>query len=192
MAKLLPDIEYFQSPSSVQPLPSIEDIQAFLNAAASDNFDALNKYLTQYSSHIDVEFFYPSPETALIKAVYCKKLETVKFLVAHGADVNAAVGNGHTPLMTAAVNGYVEIAEFLLEKGALIDQMNFENETALDWARKGIHPDTRDSTIALLQKWQEKKERRQQEQRLAQQLKEIDFSRGLKKPMSLPPTPFKR
>ena len=42
-------------------------------------------------------------------------------LVERGADVNARSNDGWTPLMSAAYEGHVNIAKFLIDKGADVD-----------------------------------------------------------------------
>ena len=57
--------------------------------------------------------------------------ETVKQLVAQGADVNARDQNGVTPLMSAASGGQTEIASFLISKGADVNSKNKSGFTPL-------------------------------------------------------------
>jgi ankyrin len=58
-------------------------------------------------------------------------LETAKFLVEHGADVNAAGQYGWTALHAAAYQGLNDVIEYLVSKGAKIDQMDEFGQTAL-------------------------------------------------------------
>jgi ankyrin repeat protein len=58
-------------------------------------------------------------------------LETVKFLVEHGADVNAAGQYGWTALHAAAYQGNNEVIQYLVSKGANIDQKDEFGQTAL-------------------------------------------------------------
>jgi ankyrin repeat protein len=58
-------------------------------------------------------------------------LETVKFLVDRGADVNAAGQYGWTALHAASYQGINEIIEYLVSKGANIDQKDEFGQTAL-------------------------------------------------------------
>ena len=62
-------------------------------------------------------------------------LGDVQAAVQAGADVNLAGGpERYTPLMLSAVNGKVDIAEFLLSRGAKVDAVDSGNETALHYA----------------------------------------------------------
>src|SRR5579871_2188463 len=69
--------------------------------------------------------------TPLIKAVQSGGLSEVKSQISGGADVNGAAPNGTTPLMHATS---VEVAQFLLDKGAKVDATDQLGRTALDYA----------------------------------------------------------
>jgi ankyrin repeat protein len=58
-------------------------------------------------------------------------IETTKFLVEHGADVNAAGQYGWTALHAAAYQGMNDVIEYLVSKGAKIDQKDEFGQTAL-------------------------------------------------------------
>ena len=58
-------------------------------------------------------------------------IETVKLLVEHGADVNAAGQFGWTALHAAAYQGLNDVIEYLVSKGANIDQMDVFGQTPL-------------------------------------------------------------
>jgi len=58
-------------------------------------------------------------------------VETAKFLVEHGADVNAAGQYGWTALHAAAYQGMNDLIEYLVSKGANIDQKDEFGQTAL-------------------------------------------------------------
>ena len=55
--------------------------------------------------------------TALMEAVSHGQVETVRFLLANGADVNARAENGSTALFRASLEN-IEIGRILLEHGA--------------------------------------------------------------------------
>jgi ankyrin repeat protein/thiol-disulfide isomerase/thioredoxin len=71
-------------------------------------------------------------------AAFGGKLENMKVLVAHGADINIHVGNpdGYIgwPLITAIRQGKVALADFLLAHGADIDTRDSHGKTALMYA----------------------------------------------------------
>ena len=62
-------------------------------------------------------------------------LERVKALLSEDPGlVNAPGGNGKAPLHWAAQGGHVEIVEFLIERGAVVDSQNVADETPLHYA----------------------------------------------------------
>jgi ankyrin repeat protein len=92
-------------------------------------------------------------------------IETMKFLLDHGADVNAADGSGMTPLHGAAQKGLDEVVQFLADHGAKLDIKDKRDRTPLDIANavtgKGKETDDgmggprlekHPTTIALLRK----------------------------------------
>ena len=58
-------------------------------------------------------------------------LETAKFLVERGADVNASGQYGWTALHAAAYQGMNDLVEYLVSKGAKIDQKDQFGQTPL-------------------------------------------------------------
>jgi hypothetical protein len=79
----------------------------------------------------------PSRITPLHAAMARQDLELVKLLLAHGADANAAQGNGVTPLHSAAHSGQLELARVLVEAGATINARMDDGRTPLDFAKQG-------------------------------------------------------
>ena len=74
--------------------------------------------------------------TALHLAVEQRHVEAVQALLGGSANPGAASKKGgQTPLMLAAAAGFSEIVKLLLEEGgALVDQLNSNNATALFYA----------------------------------------------------------
>jgi ankyrin repeat protein len=56
--------------------------------------------------------------TPLVYAVRSNDLESVKVLLAAGADINQATGYGWSPLLVATQNRYYKLGAYLLERGA--------------------------------------------------------------------------
>ena len=76
-------------------------------------------------------------QTPLMYAAEAGGIEMVKYLVEHGADVNAESGNKGrgTPLIYAAAGNQIEVVMYLLENNADINGVTkSQNETALIWA----------------------------------------------------------
>ena len=85
---------------------------------------------------------------ALLQVAVASNFRQVKFALDHGANVNAADGDGRTALMYAANNDRLplETVRLLLERGADVNAKNREGFTALDAAR--LHGET--PIVALL------------------------------------------
>lgn len=75
----------------------------------------------------------------LIDAAYEGNTETVKILLANGADVNAKDDEGRTALMTVAGEGHTGVAKTLLDHGADINTKDKDGKTALFLAEKSGH-----------------------------------------------------
>jgi len=93
--------------------------------------------------------------TEKIRGTEAEALETVKWLVDHGLDVNAATKGGDTALHGAAYRGADSIVLYLIEKGAKLNAANSAGLTPLDIAmnkdaRDGKPGIVRESTAALL------------------------------------------
>ncbi|MEQ1823382.1 MAG: ankyrin repeat domain-containing protein [Fimbriimonadaceae bacterium] len=68
----------------------------------------------------------------LLAASWEGDLAKVRNLVRFGADVNFQEDTGKTPIWGAAVNGHVEVVEFLISCGADILRKNDKGQTVLD------------------------------------------------------------
>jgi ankyrin repeat protein len=74
-------------------------------------------------------------DKALIQAARKGDIETVKQHLDAGADVNAKVMNGSTPLTSAAYSGHKEIVELLLANGADVNANDRNGSTPLHSAK---------------------------------------------------------
>ena len=72
--------------------------------------------------------------TALAIAAWCNRLDIVRYLVEHGADVDHADAGGGTPLIDAVSQGHLEVARYLLEQGADSDTDDDDGWTSLHYA----------------------------------------------------------
>lgn len=74
----------------------------------------------------------------LIQVVQLNDIPTVMLLVENGADINQTDRMGFTPLHIAAWNGYVELTEYLLQKGANPNVLSQSGNTPLKFANPAI------------------------------------------------------
>ena len=86
-------------------------------------------------------------EPSIHDAAHTGNIEAVKKHLASGADLNTKDSEDGTPLHHAAWNGHKEVAELLIEKGAVVNALGV-NGTPLDWAIFRKHPET----VELLRK----------------------------------------
>jgi ankyrin repeat protein len=76
----------------------------------------------------------------LVEAVASGDVAAVSSLLAQGHDVNAATGDGFTPLHAASERGHAAIVELLLARGAAVDAgTRIGRYTALHLAARGAH-----------------------------------------------------
>jgi len=68
-----------------------------------------------------------------------RNLETVRMLIANGADVNAVQAGGYTPLHQAAAAGLEEMTQILLAAGANPAALCDQGKTPADYARERGH-----------------------------------------------------
>lgn len=88
-------------------------------------------------------------ETAFHYLVVEDDLPPVEWLLRHGSDVNTQNEFGATPLMEAAMLGYLGMCRFLLTHGADIRLLDKNGASALAHAANGVDP--RDDRSDLLQ-----------------------------------------
>ena len=74
-------------------------------------------------------------------------MESVKALIAMGADVDAADRDGHTPLHRAAFMGHTRVVAALAQARAAIDAVGMDGNSALHHAGRG----SQEATFELLE-----------------------------------------
>jgi ankyrin repeat protein len=80
-------------------------------------------------------------------------VETAKYLVEHGADVNAAGQFGWTALHAAAYQGLNDVAAFLVSKGAKIDTKDGFGQTPLSISMSVLVKDIGDRRLQIPRKF---------------------------------------
>lgn len=73
-----------------------------------------------------------------------KNAETVRLLLDHGAQANAAQAGGFTPIFSAAIANRRDLVEMLLAHGADPHHKSEQGKTAADFARKRGHAEMAD------------------------------------------------
>jgi ankyrin repeat protein len=79
--------------------------------------------------------------TLLHDAVQQCRFKTSRFLLEHGAAVNAKTDDKLTPLHMAAMNGDLVIISLLLKYGAAINEVDASGRTPTDRAEQWRHPE---------------------------------------------------
>jgi len=87
------------------------------------------------------DYFFRRNEMIIEDADEERFLTYLSYFVSHGADVNAKLPNGRSPLHLAALGGNVEVAKFLVANGADTNAKDISGFTPLDYA-KNSRPNT--------------------------------------------------
>jgi len=122
--------------------------QGFIGAVRGGNTSAIQELLKQGADPNMTAGVNNWP--ALMHAVHKGRRESVRLLLAAGADVNLGEKGGYTPLMMAAGYGYDAIAGDLLRAGADPRRKLKDGTTALDLAVVGV-PDIDRFTVGACQ-----------------------------------------
>ncbi len=135
-------------PASVQAQAGFSDGYKFLEAVKKKDGAAVEAALLDPSTRIVNAKDVTTGETALHIVTQRRDLTWLNYLIAHGANVNAADDHGRTPLEIAVNRGWREGAEFLLRKNASPDISNDAGETPLIFA---VHRNDLQLVKALLE-----------------------------------------
>jgi ankyrin repeat protein len=93
--------------------------------------------LLQHGAQVDVVSQNPQRNQPLHAALALgRNVETVRLLLAHGADPNATQVGGFTPLFSAATANRTDLAQILIESGAHAHHRNDLDKTAAEFARE--------------------------------------------------------
>ena len=114
--------------------PPKESEKSWTNSDTNDSDKSLTTDISgseDYAeSHLRVQF---CKTEALMSAIKDCDRELAKILIKNGSDVNSTFGNkeGSTPLMLCCKHNNIDMTDFLLNNGALIDTQNRNGDTAL-------------------------------------------------------------
>lgn len=90
------------------------------------------KYIKTFEYNEDIIKRQENLNNHLILAINSKRLNKVKELIDKGAEVNHIIEKTRrTPLMMSSISGTDKISEYLIEKGANIDAVDYMKRTAL-------------------------------------------------------------
>ncbi len=117
-------------------IPSSKELDSCtpLHEAAFYGHAEIVDYLLN-QDNIDIDKRNAQGRTALIRAVCKNHSDIIQLLVKSGADLNLMDNNRRTALHWASFFGYVPIAKFLLDNGAILEVKDKVNYTAEDIAR---------------------------------------------------------
>ena len=111
-----------------------------LHLAAGFGTPAAVDVLLQHGAHVDAVSKNPQRNQPLHAALALgRNPETVRLLLAHGADPNAIQVGGFTALFSAAAANRRDLAEMLIESGARALHSSDLDKTAADFARERGH-----------------------------------------------------
>lgn len=118
-----------------------ESVDAFFMAEENKHVETAQLLLDSGAAIVE----NPSDDTpALLKAAERGHLITTQFLIKKGNNVNMTGSMGSngsatdvTPIMAAAYNGHIDIVKLLRKNGAVLNQLDKENRSALSYALRG-------------------------------------------------------
>lgn len=113
--------------------------------AAEEGHTEIVKLLIGDAQGINERYNIPG-DTALMKAAFSGHVDTVRYLLSRGADVNIRSGWGETALVHASDGGSTEVVRLLLAHGAEIEAAGNHGKSALMHAAQWDHA----KVVALL------------------------------------------
>lgn len=130
--KQQPDLIHAYAPDGFQPL----------GLAAFFGHTALVEWLLEVGAEVNSPSRNAMRVMPLHSAIANRHTKIVKQLLDHSADVNATQSDDFTPLHEAAQNGLLEVAQWLIERGAAINpRLSSNGKTPLALANEGQHAD---------------------------------------------------
>ena len=119
-----------------------------LIVAIGSNHMEIVQYLVEHGADVNLQSPYGGP---LCYAISSKRLDVVRYLVEHGAYIDWDLDKkGNTALHIAASCGHLEIAQYLLSKGANKQALNKEKKRPKDVVSSYCDYNTRNTLLKLL------------------------------------------
>ncbi|MFC2129705.1 ankyrin repeat domain-containing protein [Bacteroidota bacterium] len=128
---------------------SIKEKNTLLGYASFAGLTSAVERLLNSGLSINAETYSGYGITSLMQACQGGQLETAKYLINKGANINAASDIKITPLMFAIDNQHFELAKILIEKGANVNAADESGAGVLIWA---IDEDSYEVTKLLISK----------------------------------------
>ncbi len=126
--------------SSTNETPAIKELTPAteqLIRAFDTPGDPMTKIVQAVKAGADIDWYNGEGSTILHTAAFFGNEEISEFLLANGADINAAGGGSCcTPLHTAVIYEAYEVVRVLIEHGADTSLQDVEGLTALDLAHE--------------------------------------------------------
>ena len=120
------------------------------NACRNDHMDVMRVLLEKYPNTVNCATTKQHGcWTSLHIATERGCVECIELLLQHGADIEAATSDGHTPLHVAVHNGRLSVVKCLLEKGA---RGTATNSSGL----QPLHDACRNGQMDMMRVWLEK------------------------------------
>ena len=107
------------------PLTTMQKVGAMTHAAQNDRIDVLKYLLNDKKFDINSQSY---DDTVLEGATYCASLDTIKFLVEYGANVNGGKTQYSPPLTTAVMFNREDVVKYLIKKGADVNLAGISSE----------------------------------------------------------------
>jgi hypothetical protein len=112
-----------------------------MNAIRIGDYDTfvkeLERDLNRLNDHIE-DGWYGGHNHLLHVASYFNRIKIATKLLDVGAELECRTSFGYTPLMIACVNGYLDMAVFLLDRGASLDLVENNNRSCMDLCHSDI------------------------------------------------------
>lgn len=125
-----------------------DEPHAYAEGVSYQDYDIVVESLRRDPSQAKLVF--GTIETTLIHAAaHDGETETVRLLIALGANIHAQETNGRSPLHWAAANGHIDVVNLLLANGADVNLRDHGGWTPLMFGRIS-HPDRREEIASVL------------------------------------------